>query len=165
MDGKGLVEDFRTNDGATILRRLEVIYETPLQFSNWWLTGRVQINEKNQEWLNKGEVEVAISSALQTWSKWDDETKKVYLNACFYFSRSFSYEWDYEKFMALYTYVDVLWWLQFRKQKGVRHEERLNKILERLDLYQNPTIIEQIAKARNGLFHEGCGEDISPYKW
>ncbi len=153
---------FRINEGALILRLMDVIYETQLQFHDWWWVGRVRMDQKLQEWLTKEELEKAISQALDTWSGWDPDKKRVYLNCCFNFARAISYEWPYEQFIALYICIDAIWWLHFGRDKGNGHSQRLNKILEVDGLHQNPTIVGKIVDIRNSLFHEGVWGTFYP---
>lgn len=110
-DSADLSADFRTNDGALILRLLDVLYETTTQFYDWWWSGRVHLDKKAFHWLKQPDLEKLYLEAFFEWSTWNHSTKQVFLNCCFNFSRSMTYEWDYERFTFLYICIDAIWWI------------------------------------------------------
>ena len=162
-DGGDLTADFRTNEGAMILRLLDVLYETTTQFHDWWWSGRIHLNKRNFHWLRQTDLEVLYKDAFSVWSTWAPAVKQVFLNCCFNFSRSITYEWDYERFTFLYICIDAIWWIA-EKQYGVKnmigrksggHANRMNAILEHLKLHENKDIVKKIVDVRSELFHEG----------
>lgn len=164
LNGEKLPDDFRSGDGALILRLLDVIYETQLTFHDWFWVGRVPMHKGVQTWLSRRELEVALASALNTWRQWNPEERRRYLNCCFHFSRSITYEWEYEKFMALYTCLDGLWRL-LAIQNGwgrIPHAHRLSRMIGHFELHPNEDEILEIVRLRNDLFHEGLWGQGTP---
>jgi hypothetical protein len=162
-DGNDLPKDFRLNEGAMILRVLNVVYETTTQFCDWWWSGKIRIHKSNFDWLHPRDLESLFIEAFSSWAGWSEDAKLVFLNCCFNFSRSMAYEWDYERFAFLYTCVDGIWWLSNNNHNigghsprgKVPHNERINAILDHFNLHQNRSIIESIVSVRNNLFHQG----------
>jgi hypothetical protein len=170
FDGNDLPNDFRTNDGALILRLIDVLYETTTQYYDWWWSGRVYINKAKFNWLREKDIATIFELVFPVWDEWNNDTKKVFLNCAFNFSRSRTYEWDYERFTFLYICIDAIWWIAKNqydvkclsgKQKG-GHAKRIDSILAHFDLYQNPTIVKSIVDIRNDLFHQGLWGIANP---
>jgi hypothetical protein len=169
-DNTDLGSDFRTNDGALILKLLDVLFETTTQFHDWWWSGRVYLDKNKYYWLNPKQLGKIYFEAFSQWAKWDLKAKQVFLNCCFNFARSMTYEWDYERFTFLYICIDAIWWISQDKyginkivgEKTVGHSQRINVILEYFNLHENKEIVKEIVTIRNNLFHEGLWGINSP---
>jgi hypothetical protein len=159
VDGEPLPDDFRKNDGALIISILEVIYETQLQYYTWWWIGRVRMDESNFG-LAKEDVDTVFVNALSFWSTLGERDKRRFLNCCFHYARSKSYDWHYEEFFSLYMCIDSLWKFcdeQFGLSVGrhVAHKDRIDNLLAHFGMYQNTDEVKKIVDLRNHLFHEG----------
>ncbi|MFH1093876.1 MAG: hypothetical protein V1739_06965 [Candidatus Omnitrophota bacterium] len=157
-DGTDLSPNFRLNEGALILRILGVLYETSTQFWDWWWVGRIHLDKDEFKWINKPAISELFIQAFNEWEKWDSSVKIVFLNCCFNFSRSLTYEWDYERFTFLYICIDAIWWIS-ENQYGIKniggHGNRINTILEHFHLHTNKGIVKDIVDIRHNLFHQG----------
>jgi hypothetical protein len=100
-----------------------------------------------------------LSCAYRIWSGWPEEEQKRFTSILFLYSRTFTYEWDWEEFIVHYMIFDACWKMG-RKLFGLKsknHEDRINVLCNHFSLTHTLKIlnIPALVDLRNDLLHEG----------
>jgi len=150
--------DVREESAAFIVYLLALIFETRLQFENWFIDGRIPIRPGANPLRNYSAIlGNQLSLAYKIWSEWKRPEQTRFLNILYMFSRAEVYEWDWERFLFQYMILDACWKMGkvLFNFKAKRHEDRVLELYGRvgvigLTLHE----VKALATLRNNLFHE-----------
>ena len=167
LSSKEITSDqFRKTDGYFLLSFLGFIFDTRLQFWNWWWDSRINIKQDPVINVNENQLPTILSEGLNAWQTLSKSQQKTFLNALFLFQRGKAMEWHYEKFIHYYISLDAIWHLgssQFKaKKKCITHKDRILTICQHLNICYDVSAIELVYKTRNDLFHEGLFGGLNP---
>jgi len=86
------------------------LYGYRVQFSDWWVDGRVSIKSYTQYNVPCSSLgSTCINQAIKTWRSLDQTTQQIFTNALYMFSRSAIFEFGWERFIAEYTILDAIY--------------------------------------------------------
>lgn len=141
---------------SLVLQLIAYLYETCLQFDNWWFEARVPIRQHPLSVIRRN-TEHFLSHAYDNWVQWPNVTRNRFVTTLFMFNRAPSYCWDWEHFTAQYMVFDSFFRtavdLGLTSSKG-GHAERFKRVCEDLGLAQSDSTICDFVRLRNDLFHE-----------
>jgi len=157
---------FRKGPGGFIIHLLAYILGTRLQFYDWWFDGRIPIESTHNIYISKQTLEDFLSHSYNIWRSWDHNFKNIFINILYMHSRSPSYEWDWERFTIEYMVFDCCYNLSkelnllIKKKKRRMHD--MAHICEEFNIPYDDTLINDIVKLRNKLFHKALWDDSNP---
>lgn len=148
----------REESAAFIIYLLAFLFETRLQFEDWYIDGRIPIRPGGCPIASyRGVLGNDLSLGYGIWSGWAKPEQERFLNILYIFSRSDIYEWDWERFLFQYLVLDACWSMgkALLNFKAAKHGDRV------LELYghfgaSGPILqeIKALVALRNNLFHE-----------
>lgn len=169
-----LVEaNIREGSAGFVLHLLAFLFNTRLQFADWFYDGRIPIDWVGTEVHSPNQVGKYISLAYKVWSGWPAEERKRFTNILYMQSRRFVYEWEWEEFINQYMVLDACWKMAEqlfnlsvanvdKSVKGL-HKKRLVALRGKFDLPGDDFIdAEKLANLRNNLFHEVLWHGVRP---
>lgn len=166
-------KDIRKADGAFLVHLLAYLFDTRLQFDNWWFDSRVSLGRKEDR-IFGGKVFTHpvlvdfLDHSYCKWKEWKSERQNLMTNLLFMFSRAPSYEWDWERFTIEYMVFDGLYKLVEDLpgfQKATTHKRRFKSICNKFKIkYEEDekSEIKRIYNLRNDLFHEARWDGGAP---
>jgi hypothetical protein len=160
LDYAGTKEELREGPSGFIIHLLAYLFQTRLQFYDWWFTGKIPIHEDSHGGigtLDKIVVQDFLSASYKKWNEFSKDDKKRFTNVLYMHARAFSYEWDWEEFMIEYMVFDGLWKIAQNKYKikDEGHSKRMKILLTKFEVPVDKDKIEKIVKyLRNKLLHE-----------
>jgi hypothetical protein len=154
----------RDGDAAFVIHWLGYIFETRLQFSEWWHDGRIRIKQFRDPRLSPADTVRLLSHDYRVWSGWNEEDRKRFINILYMHCRVPSYEWDWEMFTMEYMVLDACWKMAERLYaiKNSSHKERLRTLSERFSIPMITAQVDPIVNLRNDLFHETLWDGERP---
>ncbi len=160
-----LSSNFRRDDGAFLVHFLGHMFCYRLQFENWWHDGRTPMHGRRWSVLRQSEERRILSTAYSRWRAWQETERTRFTNLLYMHVRSFSYEWDWERFTLRYMVFDGCYKtataLGLRVDR-VTHEVRLHAMLSHFQMPEDPAIVSRLVKLRNDLFHEALWDGSQP---
>ena len=162
----GTTEELRRGIGAVVIHLLGYLFGIRLQFWDWWFDGRVSIRLQATHNIAFFEATVRdfLSHCCRSWRGWVEEERWLITNLLFMHCRAPSYEWDWERFTIEYMVLDGCWRLA-ELRHGVhapRHGDRINILCQKFGIPSDSSLIENIVRLRNGLFHEALWDGSQP---
>lgn len=162
------LQKFRRGDGNFIINFLSFLYQTRLQFHDWWWEGRINLKQKPIAIIKATRLTGIITHAFDKWRSWAHESKKLMNNAIFLLQRGKALEWHFERYISYYIAIDALWklgktqkyWKTNRNK--INHSKRLHVMCDELKLKKDNKILSDICDTRNTLFHEGFFGGLNP---
>lgn len=152
--------NLRECSAGFILHLLAFLFRTRLQFADWWFDGRIPIRHKRGVGviiLNRVQLGNYLSHAYRVWSNWSDPEQRRFTNILYMFSRTQTYEWDWEEFVIEYMVLDACWRMgkDLFKFKAKRHRDRPLELCDHFGINHSQIVdIGKIVELRNDLFHE-----------
>ncbi len=157
---------FRESDGHFILSFLGFLYNTRLQFWNWWWEGRINIKQEQTIQFSENQLPDILTKGLTFWKAFSLSQQKTFLNASFLYQRGKALEWPYEQFLHYYICLDAIWYLEnFNynlSKKRFTHKERIITLCQKLNIIYDNDAVDLVYKTRNDLFHEGLFGSLNP---
>ena len=155
--------DIRKADGAFLVHLLAYLFETRLQFHDWWFDNRVPLGPTKKIFTHQV-LEDFLDHSYCKWKKWKPEERNLMTNLLFMFSRAPSYEWDWEHFIIEYMVFDGLYKLvcSLHGPGAKTHKERFKFVCDKFGIKHDEPGIDRIYKLRNDLFHEALWDKSSP---
>lgn len=153
-------DDQRTNRyglAGFVVQSLAFLYGTKLQFSNWFIEGRVPTKTQTINLsLSATHVVTFFSRAVPSWSAYSANNKKRMINLLFVHSIAGAVEWDWQRFQLEYMVTDACYGIASETHgcQAKKHEERLNALSDTFGLAKEPSLFKLIVRLRNDLFHE-----------
>jgi hypothetical protein len=161
--------DFRRGDGGFLIHLAAYVFGTRLQFSDWWVEGRIPIRQRTHAVeVTTSKATAFFSAAYATWRTWNDTTKKNFTGAIYLHSKAPGYEWTWEQFLMEYLVLDSLWrhaddvHRLGRAKTKVKHHERIERLCTHFALWYDNGVAGEIVGLRNELFHEAIWEGDTP---
>jgi len=132
------------------------LFSTRLQFSDWWVEGRIPIKPTTNVHVNLQTAENFVSKAIRTWKKLHRRDKMIVSNMLYLYSKSGSVEWDWERFQMEYTVFDACHAIVSRQQSWpyIPHKKRFKKVCQFHGLRYNGRLVQKFVYLRNNLIHE-----------
>lgn len=159
-------DQFRNTDGHYILSFLGFLFETRLQFWNWWWDSRINVKQEPLFQFRDTQLPSILSEGLAAWRTLTLNQQKTYLNALFLFQRGKAMEWHYEKFIHYYISLDSIWNMGVSlfkpKKKHFTHKDRIITICQSIGICYDEKSVDLIYSTRNDLFHEGLFGGLNP---
>ena len=158
------INDPKNSDGLFITYLIAFIFGIRLQFHDWFFDGRVPVATKQDFLFIPSAIEHFIDNAYNTWLNCSITQKKLLTNLLYMQTKVKSYEWHWERFLVSYMIIDGCY-KYLKETQGVTsngHTNKINKILEFLDIKLNSEWIGSIVSLRNELFHETLWEGGQP---
>ncbi|MBI3661146.1 hypothetical protein HY230_11845 [Candidatus Acetothermia bacterium] len=167
----GTTEELRKGSGAFIIHLLAYLFETRLQFHDWWFDGRIPIQSREFNFIsfpkNKREViEDFLSHSYKVWQTWPPEDQELITNLLYMHSRVPAYEWDWEQFTIEYMVFDGCFRLAANLSlicDDCGYSYRIKKLCDRFGIPLDNALAKKISKTlRNDLFHETLWDKLQP---
>ncbi len=135
-----------------------------LQFEDWWHDARTPMHGRRWSVLRQSE-ERLLSKAYSTWRKWQETERTRFTNLLYMHIRSFSYEWDWERFTLRYMVFDGCY--KMARALGhlptkVGHRGRLDAMFSWVGMPTDAAVVGKIVDLRNALFHEALWDSGQP---
>jgi hypothetical protein len=164
-----LAGTFRERDGGFLLHLLAYLYGYRLQFSGWWVDGRIPWGCSTHSAAVSDEMaEKFLSVAYSTWQAWDEPQQRHFTNLLYMHSRAPGYFWDWEVFIFESMVLDAVW-KHYRRTHDVAAEPPHKKRAETLCAFYSVRCeaeelgrIAEIVELRNDLLHESLWSKSSP---
>jgi hypothetical protein len=157
-------EDRHRTDASVIMQLIAYLFETWLQFDDWWFDARVPMRLPGLG-ASKTTTELFVSQSFAKWAVWPEMTKRRFVSALFMFNRAPSYEWDWEHFSAQYTVFDALYRTAVETDliaEAKSHSERIRAFCNGLGLADSPEWVQEFVRLRNDLLHEAIWDGGLP---
>jgi len=152
-------DDPKRGAAAFLVHFIAFIYGTRLQFSDWWVDGKVPF--KNRQGTDVGvmdsDVKEIVKAACLKWSSLpSNEMRAAFTNALFFHGKMLSTDWEWEKFLIEYIVFDALWFATGLKSRfgDVKHKERLRRAASEYRLCVIEERFKELVDLRNDLFHQ-----------
>lgn len=156
------INNFTENPSFFLLQVIAFIPGYRIMPEMFWFDGKIPMNSSNNVICNK--YDLVLKKAYLFWTSLPDQGKKDLLGMFYFFNRSKSYHWPFERFshdfmvfdsaMKFYsTYI-----LKSRFEKNKRYEH----FLDLLKLNYDKDKLLSLADMRNDLFHEIKWGDGAP---
>lgn len=160
----GTSDNIRKGPGAFIIHLFAYLFQTRLQFDDWWFDGRVPIRRPRSFDLNKDTVQDLMSHSYRTWQGWNARDQRLITNLLYMHSRIPLYAWDWEQFTLEYMVLDGCWNLaaQLYGVVAKKHKERIKILCDTFHIPYNNDLIKRIVDLRNELFHETLWDGSQP---
>jgi hypothetical protein len=155
----------RDGDAAFVVHWLGWLFDTRLQFSDWWFDGRIPIERTSDPLFSAADVERRLSGDYRKWIGWHLIDQKRFINILYMHCRVPSYEWDWENFSIEYIVFDACWKMAERLGivKGrTRHADKISKLGDKFSIPITTTEAKSIVELRNELFHEALWQKERP---
>jgi len=164
LSAKGTKEDLQRGPGSFVIHLLAYLFGTRLEFSSWWLDGRVPIRRTHNINLTRATAEDFLSHSYGRYSTWGEENQKLITNVLVTHSRAPSYEWDWEQFIIEYMVFDGCWKLgqNLHALSSQGHGERIREACRRFKIPINEELVGAIVDLRNDLMHETLWDRSRP---
>lgn len=157
-----LINNFTVNPSFFLLQVIAFIPGYRIMPEMFWFDGKLPMNSSNNVICNK--YDLVLEKAHLFWTSLPPEGRKDILGIFYFFNRSRSYHWPFERFshdfmvfdsaMKFYsTYI-----LKSRFEKNRRYEH----FLDLLKLNYDKDKLLGLAELRNDLFHEIKWGDGAP---
>jgi hypothetical protein len=153
--------NIRKGSAAFVLHFLAFIFGTRLQFSDWFVDGRIPVRDNaaaSRVVIDPSDSGRLLDMAYRVWSRWPKPERTRFTNILYMYSRTSAYEWDWERFTIQYMILDACWKMaeHLWKLTSVPHEERIRVLCQELSVQLNIKDMDpkKIAALRNNLFHE-----------
>lgn len=149
-------ETLRRGLSGFVIHLLGMLYGDRCQFHNWWIDGRASLGTNNDIILPWGVVESICSTAIDTWTTWQERSQKVLINALYFHNRSPGLEWDWERFGHTYQAFDAIYAVAKAEHELPRtaHRARWQSVCDNFGLESHSTEFAEIVCLRNDLLHE-----------
>lgn len=98
--------NFRQQDGGFLIHFVGHMFSYRLQFHDWWHDGIVPMLGRRWSVLPERRESSLLSTAYQSWKTWPEAERVRFTNLLYTHVRSFSYEWDWERFAIRYMIFD-----------------------------------------------------------
>lgn len=147
----------RKGPAAFIVQLFGYLFETRVEFHDWWFDGRVPIDRPRKIDPTEAVCGHFVSHCFRTWQGWSRQEKRLITNVLYMHCRAPSYEWPWERFAFEYMVNDGCYRLaelQGSVRPRLRQDERIPALCGKFRLAQNRNLIKEIVELRNGLFHE-----------
>ena len=163
-------EILRNYDAAFIMYFLGILFNTRLQFTDWWFEGKIPISDHQYFYAGPKEAEECLDYAYRFWKNLNGEYKKLLINVLFMHIKTRSYEWDWEKFTFEYMVFDGLYKIIKRTHPEVnkmnKDNERLGRklklVCDYFSISYKKETLTKIGALRNNLFHEALWDTGLP---
>lgn len=162
-----LHSEVKEESAALIMYLIGLIFNTRLQFSDWFIDGRISMHPKERPVIASYPAILGnqISLAYERWARWSITEQRRFLNILYLFSRSDVYQWDWEKFLLQYMILDSCWKMGQRlfNFNAKRHSNRAKELYGHFALH-HPILDSpgELSDLRNDLFHEGTWHNGRP---
>ena len=162
--------DFRTSDGGFLMHLAGYVFGVRLQFSDWWLDGRIPVRSTHNVHASRSRLGEFFTHSYREWRRLDAQSRLLMINILYMNARSPSYEWEWERFTVNYMVFDALYKFAGTVQK-VRdklkgrhrpHKTRLSAMCKRFKIRQRKVHQDLIWSLRNDLFHEALWDKGQP---
>lgn len=161
-------EDAKRGSAGFLVHLLSFIYRTRLQFSDWWIDGKVPFKPKTGTDFSipTCDVPVFVETAYEKWNSLaSDEMRTAFTNALYFNGKMLSSNWEWEQFLFAYIVFDALWFATGLKLKynNVGHAARMEKAAREFHLHADEEgrldkrplkRFKEIVCLRNSLFHQ-----------
>jgi hypothetical protein len=149
-------DDRHRTDASMLMQLVAYLFETWLQFEDWWFDSRVPIKDHGL-CLSKTTAERFLSHSYDRWKQWPVRTQRRFVNILFMFNRAPSYQWDWEHFSAQYMVFDAL----YRTGRDLKlcdkelpHRDRIIQACSIFGVPWDRNKVQQLVQLRNELLHE-----------
>jgi hypothetical protein len=161
--------DLREERGGFLVQCLAFFFRTRLQFADWFYDGRIPVQKQRGIGViitNRFQAGRYLGHAYDVWSGWSENERRRFVNILYMFSRTQSYEWNWEEFIIEYMVLDACWKMA-EGLLGLRcktHKDRVRKLCDHFAIKDIDALIdiEKMVKLRNDLFHETLWHDGKP---
>lgn len=164
LDAAPVGSDFRMGDGAFLIYFLGHMFCYRLQFKDWWHDARLPMQGRQWSLLRQSDERAILSTAYHTWKTWPEAERVRFTNLLYMHVRSFSYEWDWERFTLRYMVFDGC----YRTAQAldlvadVGHKRGMEAMLRHFEMPTDPVIVKKLVDLRNDLFHEALWDRGQP---
>ena len=156
LRGTGDIRKGRVGLAGFVTQCFAFLFGTRLQFSDWWVEGRIPIKPTTSVHVNTETAENFVSKAIDTWKKFDRRGRLTVSNILYLYAKSGSLEWDWERFQMEYTVFDACHALVSRQESwpSVPHKKKFKKVCQCYGLRYNGRLVRKFVYLRNNLIHE-----------
>lgn len=167
-------DQFRKSEGVFIINLISFIYQTKLQFHDYFFVGRIPFKQKPIARIKENDLILILERSLYQFREWEAKNRKRIINILSIYQRGKSLEWNSDKYIHYYLALDTLWrlgedmkfnlWhdadLKWKKEKkennisGGMHKSRIIIMCDTFGIDRNMEAIDKIYTIRNNLFHE-----------
>ena len=156
LKGARNVQKSRLGIAGFVTQCFAFLFGTRLQFSDWWVEGRIPIKSTVNVHVAHHAAEEFLSKAISTWKAFNRRDRIIASNMLYLFAKSGSLEWDWERFQMEYTVFDTCFALASRRQpwSGRSHKERFKNVCKFYGLRYNESLVRKFVYLRNDLIHE-----------
>jgi hypothetical protein len=156
---------FRRQAGLFIVHLLAYLFNTRLQFHNWWVDSRIPTNLPGDISSPQKLVVPFLTTAYENWRGWSEEDRSAMAALLFMHSRVPGYGWPWERFVFEYMVLDALYALaapRFDLPRRQRHGQRIERLCSIYRIPFNADVAAQLVDLRNDLFHEVSFGEAAP---
>ncbi len=156
LKGTGDVQRSRLGLAGFVVHCFAFLFGTRLQFSDWWVEGRIPIKSTVNVHVSPKIAENFVSKAIHTRKSFDQRSRMIASNMLYLYAKSGSLEWDWERFQMEYTVFDACYALisRLRSWRPCPHKKRLERVCECYGLRYNGRLVRKFIYLRNNLIHE-----------
>ncbi len=152
---------YRYKLSGFIMRLIGYLLGFRLEFCDWVIDCKFSLL-KDQSYkyflTNKGVViNDFLNQSIATFKSWSDQNQMRITNILFLHNRATVYMFEWEWFSTEYMIFDGLYKLLSslnNDKTKVKHEERINQVINDLNLMNNNEEVKKIVYLRNNLIHE-----------
>ncbi len=165
-----VLEGHWTNDAQDssparlILLSLAFLYGTRLEFSDWWIDGRIPVRTPNIIHFQKEHTQRFVSQAVHNWLAMSEKIRILVVNALYVYSRAGSLEWDWERFLHEYMVFDACYSIAEAEGRcrSANQKGRFDALCRAYGVKANDSLTKYFVKLRNRLFHQALWDDGQP---
>ena len=146
-----------------VMQMVAYLFETWLQFDDWWFDARVPLRKPGLTSIPISED--FLSHAYTAWQCWPACTRQRFVSALFMFNRAPSYQWDWEHFAVQYIVFDALHKTATDIEavpEAKSHKARIDQMCKYLGLARNSAKESEFVRLRNDLLHEAIWDGVVP---
>lgn len=151
-------------DAYFLVQALALAFGLRLQLSRYRFDGRVPAKRQDSVWI-EDETAVHFVTHLYEWWKLLSESNRLrVVNVLYTYTRTASFEWEWDSFPWQYMILDALWNLYCElkgrpkkangKLQEFGHAARIRYICEEHKIVHDTKTIAELVERRNDLFHE-----------
>ena len=128
-----------------------------------WFDGKIPTKPKNHATCNPNILDKVILKTYKTWLDLEEEKRRILINIFYFYNRSPSYFWTWEKFLSDYRVFEAAFKFHAKDCKDCKYckdckqklngKERYYKFLECIKVQCSKSILKKAIDTRNNLIH------------